>query len=162
LHYSSINLKFCSNPKTCMRMVLYANYPRSCIVIKKYTSSDWYISKYISSDSYISKPDYSKLKINHKKPYIFEYISVDNILCSFAGWVDVFVWSRWELYSFARNTSWQCNVQMSVREHRFRKIYSNMWDSLSMSFVNSHGKTESNWELLPFALERKRNVLRRA
>ena len=97
---------------------------------------------------------------DQKKPYIMEYICVDNILCSFPNWVNVFVWFEQEPCSFMRNTSSQCNVQLPVREHMFRKIYSNIWDSLSLDFVNSYGKTESDWELFPFELERKCNILR--
>ena len=120
------------------------------------------ISQYQYISKFKSKLEYSKLMIDHKKSYILEYICVDNILCSFSCWVNIFVWFGQELCSFTWNSSWQCNVQLPVREHRFRKIYSNIWDSLPLDFVNSHDKTESNWELFSFELERKCNILRRA
>jgi hypothetical protein len=45
-------------------------------------------------------------------------------------------------------------------EHRFRQIHTNIGDSLPLSLVYCHGKTESDRELLPLELEREPIVIR--
>lgn len=42
----------------------------------------------------------------------------------------------------------QCNIQLTMREHRVREVHANIWNGLALRLVNGHGKAKSDRKLL--------------
>ena len=120
-----------------------ANNLYSSITKYLYKSIYKWSNKLVCSIYHISVHNFHEMQYLYPHCKTSKNFLIYNIRCLSALQV---LWQQ-NLDMVTGGTSWQCNIELSMRKHRSAQIKSNILDSLALGLVDSHSKCNMDWKL---------------